>query len=168
MLSVLPSMIVLGLAALAALQRALSRRSPPENTAERRAAASALALAVGLQSVHFIEEAATGFHVRLGALLGLPGMPLSLFVVFNLVWIGIWIASVPGLRSARVAAFFAAWFLAIAGMFNGLAHPLLALGAGAYFPGLVSAPFIGAAGVWLWLRLCQATPTQRALRSRQE
>lgn len=166
MLSVLPSILVLGLAALAALQLALSRRSPPENTAERRAAAGALALAVGFQSVHFIEEAATGFPVRLGALLGLPRMPLSLFVVFNLVWIAIWIASVPGLRSAHVTAFFAAWFLALAGMFNGIAHPLLALTAGEYFPGLVSAPLIGAAGVWLWLRLRQATRTRQALSSR--
>ena len=36
----------------------------------------------------------------------------------------------------------AAWFLAIAGMFNGIAHPLLALASGGYFPGLVSSPFI--------------------------
>ncbi len=145
MLNVLPSMFVLGLAALAALLLVRSRRSPPENGAERLAAARALALAVGVQSVHFTEEAATGFHERLGALLGLPGIPLSYFVLFNLTWLGIWVASVPGLRSARAAAFFAAWFLAIAGMFNGIAHPLLAIDAGEYFPGLVSSPFIGGA-----------------------
>ena len=155
--SVLPSMFVLGLAALAALLLVLSRRSPPEKVAERLAAARALALAVGVQSVHFAEEAATGFHERLGALLGLPGIPLSYFVVFNLTWLGIWVASVPGLRSARAAAFFAAWFLAIAGMFNGIAHPLLAIAAGEYFPGLVSSPFIGGASVWVWLRLRRAT-----------
>ena len=59
MLNVLPSMFVLGLAALAALLLVLSRRSPPENVAERLAAARALALAVGVQGVHFAEEAAT-------------------------------------------------------------------------------------------------------------
>ncbi len=157
MLNVLPSIVVLGLAALAALLLVLSRRSPPEELAERLAAARALTLAVGVQSVHFAEEAATGFHERFGALLGLPGMPLSVFVVFNLTCLGIWVASVPGLRSARAAAFFAAWFLAIAGMFNGIAHPLLAIAAGGYFPGLVSSPFIGGASVWLWLRLRRAT-----------
>ncbi len=157
MLSVLPSIFVLGLAALAALSLALSRRSPPENVAERLAAARALALAVGLQSIHFTEEATTGFHERLGALLALPGIPLSVFLVFNLAWLGIWVASVPELRSARAAAFFAAWFLAIAGMINGIAHPLLAVAAAGYFPGLVSSPFIGAASVWLWLRLRRAT-----------
>ena len=102
MLNVLPSMFVLGLAAHAALLLVLSRRSPPENVMERPAAARALALAVGVQSVHFAEEAATGFHERLGALLGLPGIPLSVFVVFNLTWLGIWVASVPGLRSVGV------------------------------------------------------------------
>lgn len=153
----LPSILALGLAALAAALLARSRKSPPENVEERLTAARALAVAVGVQSVHFAEEAATGFHERLGPLLGLPGMPLSLFVVFNLTWIGIWIASVPGLRSARTGAFFAAWFLAIAGMLNGIAHPLLAIAAGGYFPGLVSSPFIGMASVWLWLRLHGAT-----------
>ncbi len=157
MLNVLPSILVLGLAALAALLLVLSRRSPPENVAERLAAARALALAVGVQSIHFAEEAATGFHERLGALLGLPGIPLSVFVVFNVTWLGIWVASVPGLRSPRAAAFFAAWFLAIAGMFNGIAHPLLAIAAGGYFPGLASSPVIGVASVWLWLRLRRAT-----------
>jgi hypothetical protein len=157
MLNALPSMLVLGLAALAALLLALSRWSPPEDVMKRLAAARALALAVGVQSVHFVEEAATGFHEQLGTLLGLPGIPLSSFVGFNLLWLGIWVASVPGLRSARAAAFFAAWFLAIAGMFNGIAHPLLTLAAEGYFPGLVSSPFIGAASVWLWLRLRTAT-----------
>ena len=157
MLNVLPSILVLGLAALAALRLVQSRRSPPENVAERLAAARALALAVGVQSVHFGEEAATGFHYRLGELLGLPGIPLPVFVVFNLTWLGIWVASVPGLRSSRPAAFFAAWFLAIAGMINGIAHPILAIAAGAYFPGLVTSPIVGAVSVWLWLRLREAT-----------
>ncbi len=167
MLNVLPSILVLGLAALAALLLVLSRWSPPENVPERLVAARVLVLAVGVQSVHFAEEAATGFHERLGALLGLPGMPLSVFVIFNLTWLGIWVASVPGLRSQRAAAFFAAWFLAIAGMLNGIAHPLLAIAAGGYFPGLVSSPFIGVASVWLWLRLRRATrPKGGALRVR--
>ncbi len=157
MLSILPSMVVLGLAALAALLLAVGRRSPPENAAERLAAARALALTTGVQAVHFVEETATGLHEQLPALFGLPGIPLSLFLVFNLTWLATWVASVPGLRSARPPAFFAAWFLAIAGMFNGIGHPLLAIAAGGYFPGLVTSPFIGGVSVWLWLRLRGAT-----------
>jgi len=163
MLSMLPSIVVLGSMALAALYIAASRRSPPENRAERQAAARALVVAIVVQSVHFVEELATALHERLPGLFDLPGMPVSVFVAFNLAWLGIWIASVPALRAARVPAFFAAWFLAIAGMFNGIAHPLLAIAAGDYFPGLLSAPIIGGVSIWLWRRLHQATEsTNRA------
>jgi hypothetical protein len=157
MLNVLPSIVILGLAALAAVLLVQTRWSPPENLAERRAAARVLILAIVAQSIHFTEEASTGLHERLGPLLGVQGIPFPVFVVFNLVWLGIWIASVPALRSARAPAFFAAWFLAIAGMFNGIAHPLLAIAAGGYFPGLVSSPLSGVASLWLWLRLRRAT-----------
>jgi hypothetical protein len=155
--SLLPSLFVLGIAALAAIFLAQNRPSPPGNEPMRLGASHALALALIIQGIHFAEEALTGFPERLGTLLGLPAMPMSFFLVFNLTWLGIWIASVPGIRSARAVAFFAAWFLAIAGMFNAIAHPLLAVAAGGYFPGLVSSPFIGVAGYWLWLRLRAAT-----------
>lgn len=155
MLSMLPSIIILGLVAIVAFF--LCRRQlPPENVAERLAAASALAFTVVLQSAHFAEEAATGFHERFPALFGLPAIPLSIFLAFNLAWIGIWVISIPGIRSARSAAFFAAWFLALAGALNGIAHPLMALAVGGYFPGLVTSPLIGVAGIWLWLRLNRA------------
>ena len=160
MLNVLPSLLVLGFAALAALLLTLTLRSPPERREERLAAARVLAFATAAQGLHFGEEAATGFHHRLGGLLGLPGIPWSLFVVFNLAWLGIWVASVLGLRSNRAPAFFAAWFLAIAGTINGIAHPLLAVAAGGYFPGLLSSPLVGIASVWLGLRLRWATCTE--------
>jgi hypothetical protein len=155
--SFLPSIFILGLAALAALILTRSRRSPAENRSQRLAASRALALATGIQAMHFAEEAATGFHERLGPVFGLPEMPFSFFMAFNLAWLGIWIVSIPGVRSAYTGAFFAAWFLAIAGMFNGIGHPLLAAAAGGYFPGLLSSPFIAGASIWLWLRLRRAT-----------
>ena len=163
MLNLVPSIVALGFAALAAIVLVKRRVSPSGRLSERHAAARALGVAVAVQSVHFAEEAATGFHERLGAVFGLPGMQFSFFVAFNLMWLGIWVVSVPGVRSARAAAFFAAWFLAIAGMLNGVAHPLLAVAAGGYFPGLVSSPFIAVASVWLWLRLSAATLPIRAL-----
>lgn len=157
MQSLIPSAVALGLAALAALSLAAGRPSPPDAATERVAAARVLALAVVIQCAHFIEEALTGFHVRLGDLFGLPDMPLWLFVGFNVLWIGIWVASVWGIRSGRAFAFFAAWFLAIAGMINGIAHPLLAWAGGGYFPGLVSSPLVAGVCVWLWVRLHGAT-----------
>ncbi len=157
MLNLLPSILVLGLAALGAIFLAQNRRSSPEMIAERKVAARVLGLAVMVQSIHFAEEAATGFHERLPALLGLQDIPFSVFIIFNLLWLAIWVASIPGLRAAHTGAFFAAWFLAIAGMVNGVAHPLLAVAQGGYFPGLVSSPIEGIACVWLWLRLRAAT-----------
>jgi hypothetical protein len=149
--------LVLGSAALAAIVLSRIRPSPAENKSGQAAAAYALAVATVIQAIHFSEEALTGFPQRLGELLGLPAMPMSFFLTFNLAWLAIWIASVPGLRSGRGVAFFAAWFLAIAGVLNAIAHPLLAVTAGGYFPGLVTSPVIGAAGVMLWRRLREAT-----------
>ena len=157
MWSLVPSVVVLGLVAVAALRLAQRRSSPVEAVKERGAAAMVLGVTTAIQSVHFAEEWATGFHARFPALLGLDPMPLSFFVSFNLAWIVIWIASIPLLRLGRRPAFFAAWFLALAGMLNGIAHPLMAMASGGYFPGLVTSPVIGLAGVFLWQRLRKAT-----------
>ena len=153
MFSVLPSIAVLGMVAIVAARLAQSRSSPMEAAAERTAASAALGIATAIQGAHFVEEWVTGFHVRFPALLGLDPMPLSFFVAFNLGWLAIWIISIPFIRGGRRGAFFAAWFLAIAGILNGVAHPLMAISSGGYFPGLITSPFIGVAGVVLWQRL---------------
>lgn len=158
MWSVVPSLVVLGLVAIFAVQLARSRQSPANAIAERAAASLGLGITTAIQSVHFLEEWASGFHVRFPALLGLDPMPLAFFVPFNLAWIAVWIVAVPFLRRGSPPAFFAAWFIAIAGMLNGIAHPMMAMGAGGYFPGLVTSPVIGIAGVVLWRRLREATP----------
>ncbi len=157
MLSIVPSVVVLGLVAIVAVRLSQNRSSPMEAAKERNAASTLLGIATAIQSVHFAEEWVTGFHIRFPALLGLDPMPMSFFVAFNLVWIGFWIASVPSLRIGRRLAFFAAWFLAIAGVLNGVAHPMMAIASGGYFPGLIRSPFIGFAGVFLWKRLHRAT-----------
>ena len=159
LLSLLPSMLVLGTAAMIAGLLALRRtpRDPDGHAAAdaRSGAARALTAATALQAAHLVEETATGFTERLAALLNLPVMPFWLFLTFNLAWIAAWLASIRGVRSGRRAAMFAAWFLAIAGLVNGVAHPALAVADGGYFPGLATVPFIaGAAGV-LWFRLWQ-------------
>ena len=157
MVSILPSIIVLGVVAIAAAWLAVNRASPIEAADERHTASVVLGIATAIQGVHFAEEWATGFHARFPALLGMESMPLSFFVPFNLAWIVIWVVSIPLLRRGRKAAFFAAWYLAIAGILNGVAHPLTALASSGYFPGLITSPFIGVAGVILWQRLGRAT-----------
>ncbi|HSM30851.1 MAG TPA: HXXEE domain-containing protein [Woeseiaceae bacterium] len=156
----LPGLLILGLVALMALHRARTRK-PLAATDQRLLAASrALALATAVQFVHFSEEWATGFNVRFPALFDLDPIPGEAFVVFNLAWIATWLVAIPMLRKARTFAFFVAWFLAIAGLLNGIAHPLLAAATDGYFPGLISSPFIGVAGLSLWRRLNVATTMQ--------
>lgn len=155
-ISFLPTIVILGLAALAASRQTLRYHSQAGSSYARKSAARALAATAGIQAAHFAEEALTDFPERLGALLGLPAMPMSFFLAFNLSWLAIWAASVPGIQSARTSANFAAWFLAIAGVINGIAHPALAIASGGYFPGLVSSPFIGIAAILLWIRLKEA------------
>ncbi len=146
------------LTALAVVAIVVTRSRPiSENVAARRDAATSLMAAVGVQGAHFAEEAATGLHVRLAALLGLSPMRFSIFVLVNVALLAIWAASVSGLRSGHAAAFFAAWFLALGGLLNGVAHPLLAVASGGYFPGLVTSPVIAMAGAFLWIRLRAAT-----------
>ena len=77
MSSLIPSIAILGLAAIAALLLAMRRPSPTELSLNRAKAANVLALATAIQSVHFAEEWATGFHIRFPALFGLEPMPLS-------------------------------------------------------------------------------------------
>lgn len=157
MFSIVPSFVVLGFVAIVAVRLAQRRASPVEAAKERIAASTILGLATAIQSAHFAEEWAMGFHVRFPALLGLDPMPLWFFAPFNLAWIAIWIVSVPYLRLGRKPAFFAAWFIAIGGMLNGVAHPMMAIASGGYFPGLVTSPVIGLAGLALWQRLQRAT-----------
>jgi len=163
-MSMLPSILVLGLAALWAVGMTRGRSSPAEYAGQRRRAAAALAVVTELQFVHFLEEAETGLDVQLPGLLGLDAMPRAGFLGFNAAWLVIWVVSVAGVRAGISMAFFAAWFLAIGAMLNGIAHPFLALVERGYFPGLISAPVVGLAGVWLWVRLREATVSSRRVR----
>lgn len=148
---------VLGLVALMAVYLARTRKSIANNNNQLVAASRALGLATAVQFVHFSEEWVTGFYVRFPALFGLEPIPEATFLFFNLSWVAIWVVAIPMLRAARTFAFFVAWFLAIAGLLNGIVHPLLAAATGGYFPGLISSPFIGIAGLYLWRRLEVAT-----------
>jgi len=152
-IGLVPPAIALSLIAVAAaVMTARSARSPAKPL-RLRAAAHALAVAAGVQAVHFVEELTTGFHEQFPALFGLPAMPPSLFIAANLVWLVFWGASVVWIRTANPVPLFAAWFLAIAGCANGIVHPLLSVLTGGYFPGLFTSPFIGLAGIWLARRL---------------
>ena len=69
----------------------------------------------------------------------------------------VWALSLPlACRPVR-AAFFPLWFLGLAAVGNGLAHPAFALLSGGYFPGLWTALPAGIAGFFLLRHLRYST-----------
>jgi len=156
MMGGLPSIVVLSVVAVVALYLTISRGGVAASMPVRPAV-RITAIAIVAQAGHFAEELTTGLHVRLPATFGLGPLPLAAFVLFNVAWLGIWVLSAWGLGRRRRAALFPLWFLGVAGVLNGVAHSLLALRAGGYFPGLVTSPLMAVVGVVLLGRLSRLT-----------
>jgi hypothetical protein len=155
--SVLIGTAGLDVAAAIALGLTLARGGVRASAPRLRAAVLVAVIAALCQAAHFAEELATGFHRRFPALLGLEPWSPRFFVSLNVCWLAAWAAGALGLSVRRHAALFPLWFLGLAGIANGVAHPLLALRSGGYFPGLVTAPVVGVAGVLLFRRLLAIT-----------
>jgi hypothetical protein len=117
----------------------------------------ALVLALLAQCAHFAEELGTGFYDRFPVLLGLAPWSVTFFVAFNLAWIVIWAVAILGLWHGLVPALVPAWLLALALVANGIVHPLLALRAGGYFPGLATVPIVLPLGIVTVRRLAALT-----------
>ncbi len=106
-------------------------------------------VAIAIQAVHFSEELITGFRVSFPALLDLAPWSVAFFAAFNLAWLAIWSVATFVLPRRRRGMLFFLWFLAVASLVNLVAHPLMAVVSGGYFPGLITAPLIGVAGLFL-------------------
>ncbi len=152
MSSILPSVFALGPLALIALL--LAKRVPGIETTPRYR--TPLIVATMVQAVHFAEEAAFDFHITFPALFGQPPMPWSGFVAFNLGCLALWSTAAYRAVHAPLWATWAAWFLALAGVLNGVAHPAMAWIEGGYFPGLVTSPLIALACLVLVYHLSNA------------
>ena len=75
------------------------------------------------------------------------------FVVFNAVWLALFLAATLGVAQRWRPAYVLTLFRAIGGgIGNGLGHIALAIQAGGYFPGLYTAPFALVVGIALLLR----------------
>ena len=149
--------IPLDIVMIVALALTVQRGPVTRDRAARSRAGWIAAIAIAIQGVHFAEEWVTGFNCRFPELVGLAPWSAELWVSFNLVWILVWVLSVLGLRAGVRAALFPIRFLAVASVLNGIAHPLLALAAAGYFPGLWTSPFAGIMGVKLFRTLDELT-----------
>jgi hypothetical protein len=119
-------------------------------------------IAVALQATHFIVEFTTGFHERFPELLGLAPWSVQFCVAFNLFWLALWSLGVWALAARQREALFLLWFLAIGCSANGVAHPLISMRTGDYFPGLVIFLVVGFIGVLLLRRLARITEPHTA------
>jgi hypothetical protein len=115
-------------------------------------------LLIGAQALHSIEEYIFRLYDVLAparAVSEALGVDRRLgFAVANaaLIAFGLWCYFARIRRDHRSARIYA-WFWALLEIANALAHGALAISAGGYFPGLVTAPLLLAAGLHLVWRL---------------
>ena len=155
--SFLPSTLALGVPLLASVALALARpRLKPEASTSTRFLV-VVGLTILVQAVHFLEELRAEFYVRFPEAFGLQPFSASFFVWFNVAWLAIWTVSLLAVRAGFVWATCPLWFLGLAMVLNFVAHPLLALFAGGYFPGLLTAPLLGVLGALVLHELKRVT-----------
>ena len=145
-----PSLTILGVIFIVAL--VLTQTRPAVSSGDLPAINRTVLIAAGVHVLHFTEETMFDFHILFPQLFGLPAMSLWAFIAFNCAWIAIWLlgAQLKQTHALVIATF---WFLAIASAMNCIAHPLLALLTGGYFPGLITSPLAGVIGFILLNRL---------------
>jgi len=127
---------------------------------EPRRVLSAYLLALAAQGLHFIEEYRAGFYREFPPLVGAAPWSRSTFLLFNLAWLFVFVLAAQGVARRWRPAAVVVLFLALGGgVLNGLGHFALAARAGAYFPGLYTAPLSLAAGSYLLLRILRRSGT---------
>ena len=117
-------------------------------------------LGIALFVIHFTEEYLTGFHRAFPALVGYEWQS-SRFVAFNAMWGLILLAGAEGLRRGSAISYVIVLFFAVGGgVMNGIGHVLLAVQAGGYFPGLLTAPLMLVVGVVLLRKMYGTGPKE--------
>jgi len=162
-LSVLVGTAGLSVATMISAWLTFSRGCAVAGSARLRATVRVAIVALLCQSVHFAEELLTGFPQRFPTLFGMAPWSTTFFVSFNMFWIVVWGFSCWGVTTGSRVALFPLWFLAIASFANGVAHPLLSVGAGGYFPGLFTSPLVGLMGIMLLRQMVLVTGTAHQL-----
>lgn len=111
-------------------------------------------LLIALQAAHSVEEYATHLYEVLAParfISGLVSDDLAVgFAIVNsaLVALGLWCYAVP-IRSGRPSARGWAWPWVAIEFGNGVGHVTLAILAGGYFPGVLTAALLAAVAAWL-------------------
>ena len=95
-------------------------------------------LAIAIQCIHLCEEYLMDFHIKFPGLFGYHWSD-KLFVIFNLIWLFVFVLAALGVLHKVRLAYLVVWtFALIGGIGNGIAHPVLSIIRGGYFPGLIT------------------------------
>jgi hypothetical protein len=95
---------------------------------------------IAVQTCHFIEEYAGRVYELLPPMFELSPLPPQRFVLFNLVWIAVFLAAAIGVFKRARLSLLAVWFMALlGGIGNAFFHGWLAIQAGGYAPGVITA-----------------------------
>ena len=97
-------------------------------------------VSIAVQTCHFLEEYAGRLYEILPPVFGLSPLPAHKFVVFNLIWIGIFLLSAVGVFKRVRIALLPVWFMAlVGGIGNTIIHGWHAIQSGGYSPGVATA-----------------------------
>jgi hypothetical protein len=154
------------IALIAAALLAMRRPLPALSDRDRRHLVLLGLVAVAVQVAHFGEELSREFFAAFPRLLGLSPWSRRAFIVFNVAWLAVWLLSLPAAARGNRLAQWPLWFLALALLMNGIAHPVLAVLVHGYFPGLVTsvAAFLAGGVMLKWLMRVTALQVQQGER----
>lgn len=101
-----------------------------------------------IQIGHFFEEYYTGFHKALPSIFNANSWTSNQFVIFNVVWLIIFLLAAIGTFKENKLSFLVLWFFLVIGCIgNGILHIGLSLLQQRYFPGTFTAFFLFITGV---------------------
>lgn len=93
-----------------------------------------------IQCFHFVEEYMGRVYEILPAVFSLKPLESRSFLLFNLIWFGIFLVAAVGVFKRNSLALLAVWFMAlVSGIGNPLIHGWHAIQTGGYAPGLATA-----------------------------
>ena len=141
----------------AALVLSFVRSSRSDAAGDRAKLARFVLVGIACQGAHFLEELVTELPARFPPLFGLAPISTMAFAGFNIFWLVVWVVAALGLPSGSRLAYFPIWFFGLGMCLNGVAHPLLSIWVGGYFPGLITSPIAGVVGVVVVTRLLGVT-----------
>ena len=155
--SLIPSITALSVPAVIAVVLTMLRPRLTRDARTMRRLLVAVGLTICAQALHFVEELVTELYLALPTTFGFPAAPRSLFVQINVTALIVWAVALVGVRQGVVIALLPLWFLGFCEVLNLVLHPALALWTGGYYPGVFTAPLVGALGIWTVVELTRAT-----------